>query len=228
MVAFLKSHMADIICLQELTIGAANQSIKHGPNYIAKELGYNYYFKECPVETVSGVTELFANGIFSRFPIVKSSWSRINEPSGTGGYDDENRVYAEVTLKIDGHNFSVGTTHMSYTHMFEGTERKRTETDKILAQIGQHEQQFIFTGDLNALPGSYTVEGIGKKLVNAGPGFDQKTWTTKPFSYQGFEANELSWRLDYIFATPDIKVISSEIVATEYSDHLPMLVKFKL
>jgi endonuclease/exonuclease/phosphatase family metal-dependent hydrolase len=34
--------------------------------------------------------------------------------------------------------------------------------------------------------------------------------------------------LDYIFASKDIKVASSEIVNTDYSDHLPILVELEI
>ena len=41
----------------------------------------------------------------------------------------------------------------------------------------------------------------------------------------GFEEKELRWRLDYVFASKNIKVLSSQIIPTEWSDHLPVLVE---
>jgi endonuclease/exonuclease/phosphatase (EEP) superfamily protein YafD len=117
---------------------------------------------------------------------------------------------------------------MSYTHQFEITPRKTQETDTLVDIISSHKSSYIFTGDLNAVPGSYTINRIAKYLKNAGPDITQATWTTKPFSYDNFEETELKWRLDYIFATDDIKVTSTEILNTNYSDHLPILAKFEL
>ncbi len=91
--------------------------------------------------------------------------------------------------------------------------------------LSRHPTNFIFTGDLNSIPNSFTVKSILTKtnLRNAGPDFDQKTWTTKPFNYHGFSENNLNWRIDYTFVSKDIKVVSSEIVDTDLSDHLPIL-----
>lgn len=225
---FLKKQKADIICLQELTINSKDQSIKDTPKYIAEQLGYNYYCKELPLEATDGTKMMLANGIFSRFPIIEKKFSWINQPKGRGGYDDEYRAYVEVVFDVSGQNICVGTTHMSYTHRFEPTPNKQPETDLLVANLREHESRFIFTGDLNALPGSYTVSNIERSMKNAGPDTNEKTWTTKPFSYQGFEETELNWRLDYVFATQDVKVLSSHIIDTDYSDHLPIFATFKV
>lgn len=65
-------------------------------------------------------------------------------------------------------------------------------------------------------------------IKNIGRDYDQKTWTTKPFSYNGFEANTLDWRLDYIFGSSDMVVNSSEMLQTEFSDHLPVIVELNI
>ena len=69
------------------------------------------------------------------------------------------------------------------------------------------------------------MQEIQKYLKNAGPDPSEKTWTTKPFSYKGFEASTLDWRLDYCFVTPDLQITSAEVVKTSYSDHLPILLE---
>jgi endonuclease/exonuclease/phosphatase (EEP) superfamily protein YafD len=56
----------------------------------------------------------------------------------------------------------------------------------------------------------------------------KNTWTTKPFDYGDFSEHGLNWLLDYVFAAADIKIVSSEIISTEYSDHLPILVTFEI
>ena len=226
--SFLKKNKADIICLQELTINFTEQKIKNTPDFIAKQLGYSFYHKEIPIESTDGENMVIANGIFSRFPIIKKTSSWTNQPKNSGGYDDEYRAYVEVQLNIGGSKMSVGTTHMSYTHKFEVTENKKLETNKLCKELEKHKTGYIFTGDLNATPGSYTIKSINKILQNVGPDFGQKTWAAKPFSYNGFDETKLNWRLDYIFATKDIKPISSEILQTKYSDHLPILAKLEI
>ena len=227
-VEFLRNHPADIITLQEMPISHESFKIKGSPGYIAKQLGYNYFHKDMPIEDPDGKTRTLANGILSKFPIINSRFAWIKESKGAGGYDDEFRAYVEISLNIEGKEITVGTTHMSYTHKFEPTESKIAETDMLLKEINKHLQNYIFTGDLNATPESYTISALSKIMQNAGPSMNQKTWTTKPFSYNGFVASTLNWRLDYIFATKDIKVVSSEILKTKYSDHLPIRAQFEI
>jgi endonuclease/exonuclease/phosphatase family metal-dependent hydrolase len=223
-VSFLKAHPADVICLQELTI-EANEGRKHLPRYIAEQLGYEYYFKE--IDHGEGKINI-ANGIFSKYPITNTDWQWINEPTGTGHYDDEYRAYVEATLNVNGIEVTVATTHMSYTNAFINTPRKEQEVKRLTDILKTKKGNFVFTGDLNATPGSPTIQAISDVLQNAGPADGQNTWTTKPFSYDSFEETKLNWRLDYVFTTKDIEVIDSVIPKTDCSDHLPIITRIQL
>lgn len=226
--SFLQSQHADIICLQELSINSRLQTVQDTPAYIAQQLGYNYYCKELPIESTDGSKIMLANGIFSRFPLSEQSFAWINQPKGEGGYGDEFRAYVETGVDLGGQTLYVGTTHMSYTHRFQPTPSKKEESDQLLERLRARGSKFIFAGDLNALPDSYTIKSVKRFLQDAGPAYDEKTWTTKPFSYQGFEETELRWRLDYMFASKDLQVLSSEVLQTDYSDHLPLLTSFSV
>lgn len=220
--AFLKAHPADVLCLQELTIGHVSFADKT-PEYLAEQLGYHCYYKAIPIETTTGKGITLANAILSKFPIKASHFAWINQPRQGGGFSDEYRAYVEATLDTPGRPLTIGTTHMSYTHRFEPTERKMQETNSLLEQITTHNKNFVFTGDLNASPDSPTIRAISKHLKNAGPVTAHKTWTTKPFDYNGFHEENLKWRLDYVFTTPDIQVQLADIIDTATSDHLPIL-----
>lgn len=210
---------ADVICLQELTTGTVLHDGLDVPKYLADGLGFNYFYKEAQVEG----SETLGNAIFSRFPFTKTDFVFIQEfKEKPADYSDEGRVYVEVETN----GYTIGAIHMSYTHRFEMTPQKKRETDELVSVIATKRSKYLLAGDFNALPDSYTITEVGKRLKNAGPDFDQKTWTTKPFSYQGFTANTLDWRLDYVFMTPDIAVQGAKIVDTQYSDHLPILIEF--
>jgi endonuclease/exonuclease/phosphatase family metal-dependent hydrolase len=221
---FLKRYQADVVCLQELTVDYELQTVSNTPAYIAKILNYYYFTHEIPSNDASTDARL-VNGIFSRFPIENRFSTIINDAVYGGGFDSQERAYVEVGINCDGTFVSVGTTHMSYTNGFEDTPTKRAETDRLVAVLAKRHKRFIFTGDLNATPESYTVASIEQHLRNAGPVTTQATWTTKPFNYQNFTASELSWRLDYIFVSPDMHVVAAHVLETECSDHLPILAK---
>lgn len=222
---FLNKNKADVICLQELTINFDKQHNIHTPNFIAEKLGYHVFFQEI---TFDDKEIKLANAVFSKYPIIDTRTVWINEAQGSGNYDDENRAYVEATLDIDGEELTIGTVHMSYTHKFEPSERKIAETKKLVEAVRSKTDRFILTGDFNAVPESQVISHIEQVLTNCGPEYTENTWTTKPFSYNGFEADTLDWRLDHVFATHDIKVAKAQVLSTKYSDHLPLLVEIEL
>jgi len=217
---FIKKHDPDIVCLQELTIDYEKQSHRDTPKYLADYLGYNFKSRSFPTDPNGG--NVMANAIFSRFQINSSASEFINEPLGTRGYDDEPRVYVEVTLDVAGHTVRVGTVHMSYTHEFKLTDRKKNEALKLFKYIQSNSSKYMLAGDFNMTPGSDGMKIFTAKFKNLGPSLERKTWTTKSFSYGGFDETKLNWRLDYIFGTNDWKPVSSEVLKTKYSDHLPL------
>lgn len=218
---FLKEHPADVVCLQELMRNSPLQKVVDTTEFIAEELSFKYHRQEMDVLIKTKKDWKQANAIFSRFPFITKTSGWINEATGTQHFDDQDRAYVEATLDINDTEVSIGTTHMSYTDFVKSTPRKEHEAKKLVKFLKKHKSKFLFTGDLNAPPESKTMELITSVLNDIGP--KENTWTTKPFSYNGFETNELNWRLDYILATPDVRVISAEVLKTDYSDHLPIL-----
>lgn len=210
---------ADVVCLQELTTHSAANPHCDIPSEITA-LGYHPYF----VQTLHSDETDMGNGIFSKHPFTSTKHVYVqHEDPNSNDYSRENRIYLEAELTLPKAILKIGTVHLSYSQEFLSSAAKDVETNELLKAIRSNQSNFVLTGDLNALPGSYTVNELGKALTPAGPPYNEATWTTKPFSYNGFEAKTLEWRLDYVFATSDIQVADSHIVQTDVSDHLPIL-----
>jgi len=224
-VKVIKELNPDVICLQELGINCKyNPSIPNTAEYVKEQLGLNAFFEEAQRWKNDEEMDAIGNGIFTHFPIIKTSSHFVqNQVKEFTDYSHEGRIYIEAHIQLDSKAITIGTTHLSYVHRFEITEEKKREVDNLIQIIKDKKENYIFTGDLNSTPGSYTITELNKSLHNCSPAYDQNTWTTKPFDYQGFKEDRIRWRLDYIFATQDTKCISSEIIKTEYSDHLPVL-----
>lgn len=229
-VEFLKEINADVICLQELGIGCRfNPMIEDTPSYVSSQLGLNYYFERAHTKNDASDMKAIGNGIFTRFNINKKNHFYVQEPKSIQrSYQDEGRVYIEVELDINNKPFNVATTHLSYVHKFQINDQKRIEIDTFINHIKNKQEKYIVTGDLNSTPDSYIISELSKYFVDCGPKYGEPTWTTKSFDYQGFYEDKLRWRLDYLFASKDVKIFSSEVIKTNYSDHLPILVKFEV
>lgn len=227
-IQLLDSINADVLCLQELSTNTkANPGIGTG-EVISSRLGYNAHIVAAQ-EWADFERDSQENGILTRYPFLSKRHLFVKEPGARDirDYALEGRVYVEATLDIAGRQICVGTTHLSFSPRFEMTDCKMRENQSLLTQVKKN-KNYIFSGDLNSAPSSPLIEQLSAHLVSCGPAFHENTWTTKDFDYQGFKETALNWRLDYVFASPDLRVVSSRTIATDVSDHLPVLVEFEI
>ena len=168
---------------------------------------------------------LYLYGIYTKYPILNKYEKYIQNPSNSEDYSKEGRIYLETEIKIKDKILTVGTAHLSYTHKFEETELKDKEIDNLIEILKYKKENYIFCGDLNTNKESSYIKKIEQYLIN----YDTtNTWTTKPFSYNGFIENSLNWKLDYVFSTQDVVIKDIQVLDTEYSDHLPILVSVEI
>lgn len=225
---FLKRINADIICLEEVTTTSLFNDDIDIPEVLAKGLNYNYYYKEAQHWVLDEDRRNMGNIILSKFEIKKIHSQFLREKIiDVAGKDFEGRVYIEAGLLINDKELTVGSTHLSYFQFFE-IEDGKIEVENLLEILRTKKERFIFAADLNSSPESFLVSNLLKHFVNAGPDLEINTWTTKPFKKGSFVANDLNWRLDYIFVTPDIEIKKAKVIHTEFSDHLPVLVEFEM
>ncbi len=221
-IRFLKEIEADILCLQEVTVGDISGAQVHSAEHIAKDLGYQFFFQEAQRWGKRHFRYGLGNAIFSRCPMLSQNWFYLQKPrANPNGAQQEGRVYMEAELAVNDQKLSVGTTHIAFFHQSEDTPIKRRQFDKLTPAIKQKKEKYLLAGDLNLGPETQEIIELAGLLNHAGPNFSQKTCNTK---LEG--GDSLLWRLDYVFATPDLKILSAEILSTTCSDHLPILVEF--
>lgn len=231
-VDYIKEVNPDIVCLQELTQGLPEHNYLNIPRYITEKLEYYSCFH--PAHrwiNEQKQEETIGSGIFSRYPITTCKQVVIHQPPPfpTDVYTEQIRVYIESEIDFGNEKtLEVGTVHLSYTDKFQLMPHQQKETEKVIEIIREKKEKYILTGDLNAIPPSYVVTEINKYLTHLGPPLEEKTWTTKPIKHPNFQADGLNWRLDYVFGTSDIKVISAKTLETQISDHLPILIEIEV
>ncbi|ODB95161.1 hypothetical protein A3197_17525 [Candidatus Thiodiazotropha endoloripes] len=219
----------DICCLQELS---GNTQVNPGieTDSIIKER-FSYFSHVAKAqEWVGWHKDYQANGIFSKFPILGGNTIFLRHPhvKETIDWSREGRVYIDVDISIDGRILTVGTTHLSYTHKFMGGDERIEEEICLKSILRDKTNSYFFSGDLNSPENSEIVAHLRQQFRDCGPADNIKTWTTKPFDYQGFKEDALNWRLDYAFVTNDINVLSSNVVQTDASDHLPIIIEIEV
>ena len=232
-VKLIKRVNPDVICCQEVTSGSKFNGGRDVAKFIANELGYNYYYSiahkyEYPI-TPKGESNFGGNAIFSRFSMFDETDFAIVNPEDSNSLPFERRTCAVSKIKLGGGKIlTIATTHSSYNNKFVENNDKLEEVKILNDFFEKNKDNFIFTADLNLNPNSKSIKLIEKNLKHCGPDYSKPTWTTKPFDFMGFKEDKLRWRLDYVFASGDVNVISSEILNTDYSDHLPILVEIEV
>ena len=213
----LKRIKADIVCIQELSIKDDND-IKIRK---LKEV-YPYIYYEKADTFLDGYSQ--CNAILSKFPLSDKNYIYVREPSDDKkDYSKEGRIYIESKVNINNKALTIGTTHLSYIDKFKETKEKDREVTNLINCIKK--DNYILTGDFNTNRTPKYIKWLEKVLVN---NETSNTWTTKPFSYNGFKETELNWKLDYIFTSKDIKVKETKVIDTKYSDYLPILMTLEL
>ncbi|MBI4009179.1 endonuclease/exonuclease/phosphatase family protein [Candidatus Roizmanbacteria bacterium] len=227
--ATIKKINPDIACFQELSKGLDYNSGIDTVNYIAKHTGFNHYFHEGMIWVEDG-SKIVGNGIFSKFPISKSLYISTSIPIKRGAIEKYGSVYIEVQVVIFNDRLTVATDHLTYISQFKETEEKKKEIDRLINIVKNKNSKYLISGDFNAIPNSYTIRNIEKYLLSCGPSYKEKTAFTKEGDvpdYAGWKTG-FEWRLDYVFATKDLKVKSAKIIKTAYSDHLPIVTEVEI
>jgi len=216
----------DILCCQEITKDSFINPSRDVPKEISNILGGDYRYHQV-LDSLEDQPGNMGNAIFSKYPITRQRHLLLQRGSADIDSSSQNRGYLEIRTKIDNVIFTVGTTHLSYVDGFVETDARNKEADKLVNFLKDKQEKFVICGDFNSAPGSKTINRLEQLLVSTGPPHQLKTFATKPFVHNDFVVEGLEWRLDYIFTTRDVKVLSSKIINTEFSDHLPIVVELE-
>lgn len=224
--SLVKEIKPDILCVQEL--GGEGAHSNHALTQLAQMFA-EHYFEPANILGASGEELNLGNGIFSNFPMTaKKKVELWSGPNPTSNNKSEQRIYVEAVVNIEGRPLTVGTTHLSFAPNFADTPDRLAQLQKLMTAVGTQKSRFVITGDFNSTKDTKIIKELKSRFVSAGPDETEPSFSTIPFSFLGFDVKGLDWRVDYIFTTPDIKVLSSQIISTKFSDHLPILAEFEI
>ncbi len=205
---------ADIYLLQEVKPDIATQ--------IAKILKANLYYRE-------HMLRAGGSAIISKLPII----GRAHEPlAGRLGISGNLRIYMEAIVQpTKQKDLAVGLVHMSTP--FAGPRKRRQQLQQLILSIKSHKKGFILAGDFNAKPESRYIRELLEKsrLVHSGPDLSIPTWTFGSWERKrrdGTPGGRWRRRIDFVFATPDLRVAMAEVLTNFPADHSPIMVKFKI
>lgn len=199
----------DLVAVQELDVGLSRSGGLNQPAWLAEQLGMFVHFSAARPWDEGH----YGNAIFSRYPF--SVFSERELPRRRG----ELRAVQWLRVSIDQATINIMNTHLSL-HFRE----RLLQIDQLLgaewrAQL-EPGAKLVLCGDFNSTQFSPVYRRVRGDLrdVQCVPG--QRARATWPSRFPLF-------RLDRVFASPSLKVLTSEVqrdaLSMVASDHLPLL-----
>jgi endonuclease/exonuclease/phosphatase family metal-dependent hydrolase len=149
----------------------------------------------------------YGTALLSRHRI--RSWRNTLLPRPEGG---EQRGLLEAQIKVRGARVRIANTHLQHDSAVE-----RTAQAQLIAELlAPAREPVVLVGDLNAVPDAAELVPLFGVFADAwtragdGPGF------TIPV-----EAPDR--RIDYVLTSPEIRARHAAVIATDASDHLPVV-----
>lgn len=214
--AVVEQGGAQVVGLQEVDrhFGARSNFVDQA-TWLAERLGMRVVYGanlDLDPLTPEAPRRQYGTAILSKYRIRQ--WRNTLLPRPEGG---EQRGLLEAQISVRGVRVRVFNTHLQHNSQVE----RLAQVDTIRSIVGQARESVVVLGDLNATPTSPEIAAITEDLadtwVQAGVG-DGYT----------YDAASPHARIDYVLSSPDVVARAATVVATDASDHLPVVVDLVL
>ena len=161
---------------------------------------------------VGGKKAPYGNALLSRYPIERAETIPIPDPLHIpiGKRSYETRCLLKARL-------SCGLT-VIVTHFGLNPDEQENAVRTVLENL--EDERCILMGDFNVVPENPVLLPIREKLVDAATLFDEEKGS--------YPSDKPDRKIDYIFVTPDVKLVGADIPAIVASDHRPHTAEVEL
>jgi endonuclease/exonuclease/phosphatase family metal-dependent hydrolase len=204
----IKDAQADIVGLNEMFDGGEGAKFGEQTRFLSELSGLeNHYFAQAILDGWGP----YGNGFLSKYKIVKAETIIVPDPSP--------RLYKDYyetrcLLKAELEN---GLTVL-VIHFGLNSDEQENAVKTVMANAPR--EKCILMGDFNVEPHNPILDSIRSIMKDTAEGFCQ----FKP----SFPSDKPRIKIDYIFVTPDIEVLSADIPEIIASDHRPHIAEIKL
>lgn len=231
-IEYLRNENPDVIMMQEAFAKAgASEQYLQTVNSLKKILGYKFTEQaiECTLSNGS-VSSPVANAILSKFPLENRhiEWIHGNGPEEVDDRDKSEipnfpRNLLHCQSNINGQTYNFMVTHGVWAHDHVETESQKAMGKKICSYL-EGKNNVILSGDFNVNENTKTINSIGNILVNIFKGNRSSSFNMKQKTDQGY-ANAI---VDFVFSSPEIKILEHYTPDVNVSDHQSQIVIFDL
>lgn len=201
----IKKFGADIISLNEMRDEGPDPEFSAQTKILADKAGYKYY-AFAPAILVGGKNP-YGNGILSKYPILSIEVVNIPSPE-VHKYDQlyESRCLLKTVIDINGTKLTVYVTHFGLN-----PDEAENSVKEILSE--PIPEKLVLMGDFNFAPDSDIIKPLKEHFFDTANLFDEEKLT--------FPSDAPTIKIDYIFTSKNIKVLSADVPEIIASDHFP-------
>ena len=202
---------ADIIGLQEMfDLGETEEFITQ-TKVLAEKLGFYHYFAEA-TKLEKGKYP-YGNGLISRYPILEAETVIIPDPVvRTGKRYYETRCLLKAKVDV------AGGLDVLVTHFGLNPDEQENAVNTVVANLPK--EKCVLMGDFNVRPENERIKPIREKLYDTAELFDEPKGS--------WPSDQPKGKIDYIFTTKDMQVLSADIPNIVSSDHRPHIATIAL
>ena len=205
----IKEVGADIVGLNEMFDGGENVKYGYQTKMLSELTGLeNYYFAKA-IDDYDGP---YGNGILSKIPFKSVEAIIIPDPNPKriegGCYETRCLLKAELENGIT----------VLVTHFGLNPDEQENAVKTILEHI--RDEKCILMGDFNVEPNNELLTPIREKMKDTSLGFCENK--------KSFPSDNPRIKIDYIFVSNDIEVVSSDIADIIASDHRPHIAELNV
>lgn len=197
----IKACDADIVGLNEMRDDGPSEEYAAQTAILSGLTGLNHHFFARAITLPAGP---YGNGFLSRIPIVGAEVIPVPDPERKPGRSHyETRCLLKATLE--------GGVTVLVIHFGLNPD----EQENAVATVVEHlaKEKCILMGDFNVLPDDEVLRPIRARMKDAAELIPDPAYT--------FPSDQPVKKIDYIFVSPDVEIVSAEIPQIVASDHRP-------
>lgn len=205
----IKTVGADIVGLNEMRNKGDEEGFTDQVANLSELTGLEHHYFAKALE-VRGANP-YGNGFLSKYPILSAETIAIPDPE-TRAYNGHYETRCLLKVKLEG-----GITVL-VTHFGLNPDEQKNAVDTVLKNL--ENEKCILMGDFNVRPDNEVLMPIRMRMKDTADCFDKPLYS--------FPSDNPQRKIDYLFVSKDVEVISADIPAIVASDHRPHTATVKI
>lgn len=205
----IKKCRAEIVGLNEMRDKGSDEDYDNQTAILSELTGLGYYYFAKAIDV--GGKNPYGNAILSKYPIKSAETIPIPDPeikTGTEYY--ESRCLLKVKLEND---ITVLVIHFGLN-----PDEQKNAVNTVLENV--ENERCILMGDFNTEPDNEVLMPIRERMKDAAEKFSDDLLS--------FPSDNPERKIDYIFVSRDIDIVSADIPPIVASDHRPHTANIKV